>query len=186
MPQPETPALAPISSGDWPEAVADLQDSFAGRLNVYRVMAHHPALLRAWVDLRQHVVQDTALGRERSEIVILRAATHVKSSYEWNHHLSRARALGMADHRIASMRGATSEMDPADAVLAAAVDDLMQGARLQPQTKAALLGLVGIEGTLDLFATVGFYSTLGFIVNTFETPLDDAVASEVSDHPLSQ
>jgi hypothetical protein len=38
---------APLGDGDWPEEVADLRDGFAGRLDVYRVMARHPALLQA-------------------------------------------------------------------------------------------------------------------------------------------
>ena len=178
--------LSPLSNEMWPTAIDDLASQFAGRLNVYRVMAHNPALVRAWVDLRQHIVLDTSLGRERSEIVILRAATHLKSDYEWNHHLARSRTLGLSDQRIASLRGPLSEMTSEDAILAGAVDDLMAGARVQPQTLASLMQLVGKEGTLDLMATVGFYATLGFILNTFEPPLDDAVAAEISGHPLAQ
>lgn len=149
-------------------------------------MAHHPALLRAWADLRQHVVLDTSLGRERSEVVILRAASHLKSAYEWTHHVSRGRAVGLSDARIASLLLSPAQMESDDAVLAQAVDDLMAHARLTPTTRAALHALVGDQGTLDLFATVGFYSTLAFIVNTFDTPLDEAVAAEVGDDPLAQ
>lgn len=185
MTTPDTHLLQPIAAEDWPASIGELQAGFSGQLNVYRVMAHHPALLRAWVNLRQHIVVDTSLGRERSEIVILRAATHLKSSYEWNHHLVRARALGLTDKRIASMRDVSGKMEPSDAVLANAIDDVMQVSRIRPENRQALMDLVGKEGTLDLLATVGFYSTLGFMLNTFETPLDDAVASEVSDHPLA-
>lgn len=69
----------PIPDADWPEEIADLRDGFAGALNVYRTMAHHPDLLRAWAPLRQHIVRDTALGLERSEVVILRAACRLGS-----------------------------------------------------------------------------------------------------------
>lgn len=186
MTQPKISPLQPVSKENWPTSIDDLATEFAGRLNVYRIMAHNPALVRAWVDLRQHIVLDTSLGRERSEIVILRAATHLKSDYEWNHHLARSRDLGLSDQRIAAMRGAPSEMAPEDAVLACAVDDLMTSARVQPQTLASLMQLVGKEGTLDLMATIGFYSTLGFILNTFDAPLDDAVAAAISGHPLAQ
>lgn len=174
----------PIPPEQWPEAIADLQSDFAGRLNVYRTMAHHPALLRAWTDLRQHIVKDTALGRERSEIVILRAASCLHSTYEWAHHISRARALGLSDQRIASMRGPTAKMSPEDATLATAVDELTHQARLQPNTLKSLHNLIGPQATLDLFATVGFYATLAFIVNTFDTPLDDAVKADNADRDI--
>lgn len=181
----DTPLLPPLSTSDWPEALQDLKDDFCGQLNVYRTMAHHPALVRAWVDLRQHIVVDTSLGRQMSEVVILRAATHLESRYEWDSHVVRARSLGLSDTRIASMLGKQSGMEPDDAVLAGAVDDLMQGARLQPATRDALMGLVGAQGTLDLMATVGFYSTLGFILNTFEVPLDQDTAAELARSPLA-
>jgi alkylhydroperoxidase family enzyme len=60
-----------------------MRTGFAGALNVYRTMAHHPELLQARAPLRQHVVKDSALGAERSELVILRAAHRTGSPYEW-------------------------------------------------------------------------------------------------------
>lgn len=48
-----------------------MKDCFAGGLNIYRTMTHHPNLLRAWAPMRQHLVKDTALGPECSEVVIL-------------------------------------------------------------------------------------------------------------------
>ena len=59
--------FAPIGDQDWPRDITDMLSGFAGGLNVYRTMAHHPALLRAWSDLREHVVNQTSLGAERSE-----------------------------------------------------------------------------------------------------------------------
>ncbi|OAN80886.1 carboxymuconolactone decarboxylase [Jannaschia sp. EhC01] len=176
--------LSPLPSDAWPDALADLEDAFAGRLNVYRTMAHHPDLVRAWANLRQHVVLDTSLGPAASEVVILRAGARLNSDYEWGHHVSRARVLGFEDARIASLRGPLNAMAPDDATLARAVDEVIDQSRLSPETLAALSGVVGPQGVLDLFATVGFYSTLAFIVNTFDTPLDPAVADELSARPL--
>ncbi|QXT41070.1 carboxymuconolactone decarboxylase family protein [Gymnodinialimonas ceratoperidinii] len=178
------PKLAPLSASAWPDVLADLENGFAGQLNVYRTMAHHPALVQAWANLRQHVVLDTSLGRDRSEVVILRAAVTLNSDYEWSHHVHRARALGFSDARIAALRGPTSDMNAEDAVIAGAVDEVLALARLTPGTLAALTDLVGSKGVLDLFATVGFYSTLGFIVNTFSTPIDDEIAQSLQADPL--
>ena len=105
-----------------------MKSGFAGALNVYRTMAHHPALLKAWAPLRQHIVRDSALGTERSELVILRAAHRIGSAYEWAHHVSRARALGISDMRILAMRG-TPEGE--DGLIAQAVDALFDGFRLR-------------------------------------------------------
>ncbi|MGD9864579.1 MAG: carboxymuconolactone decarboxylase family protein [Pseudodonghicola sp.] len=175
----------PLSDADWPGEIADLAQGFAGRLNVYRVMAHNPALLRAWTGLRQHVVIDNALGAQRSEVAILRTGVRLGSSYEWNQHISRARACGMADARIASIAGPLSEMTAEDAVIAGAVDELFRDKRLSEARQTALLDLVGTAGLFDLIATVGMYSTLGYILNSCDTPLDDDVAAELAAQPFA-
>ncbi|ESY90368.1 carboxymuconolactone decarboxylase family protein [Mesorhizobium sp. LNHC229A00] len=177
-----TSACPPITEEHWPTEIEDLKSGFAGALNVYRTMAHHPALLKAWAPLRQHIVKDTALGAIRSELVILRAAHRMGSAYEWAHHVSRARALGISDARIETLRGSP---EGEDGLLAQAVDALFDQKRLTPAIEQAISATIGKQAVFDLLATVGFYSVLGFILMTYETPIDDAVASELAMRPLS-
>ncbi|WP_334063307.1 carboxymuconolactone decarboxylase family protein [Limimaricola cinnabarinus] len=176
-------ALAPLTDAEWPGGIADMLPGFAGKLDIYRVMAHHPRLLRAWSDLRQHVVVDTTLGLERSEVVILRTGVRHGSDYEWGHHVSRARKLGMEEARIASIRGPLGAMTPEDATLAGAVDALLETSRLSPAQQAGLEALVGREGMFDLMATVGFYTVLAFIANSAELALDANIRAELEKTP---
>lgn len=169
--------LPPLQDSDWPEALADLQNGFAGALNVYRTMAYHPDLLRAWAPLRQHVVKDSALGPERSEVVILRVAFRFGSAYEWNHHVDRATRLGFSEERIAALRAMP---EGEDGMLVRAVDMLIDQRRLSPETEAALAEALGRPAVFDLIATVGFYTVLGYILMTYGTPLDAGVADVLS------
>ncbi|EPE94020.1 carboxymuconolactone decarboxylase family protein [Rhizobium grahamii] len=178
-----TPSCLPIADDQWPGDIADMKAGFAGALNVYRTMAHHPALLRAWAPLRQHIVKDSALGADRSELVILRAAHRMGSAYEWIHHVSRARALGISNARIRSMAGTP---DGEDGLIARAVDALLDEARLPLQMEQAIAAAMGQQAVFDLMATVGFYSVLGYIVMTYDTPIDQDVANEIAQHPLSK
>jgi 4-carboxymuconolactone decarboxylase len=175
----------PLADADWPAEIADMAAGFAGRLNVYRVMAHHPALLRACAGLREHIVRDTALGPLRSEVVILRAGHRLGAEYEWAHHIVRGRAAGLSDARIAALAGPVTAMAAEDAVLAGAVDALFDRHRLSAAEHGALAALVGTEGVFDLIATVGFYTTLGCILRSFDTPLDAHVAAELAARPLA-
>lgn len=177
-----TSPCPPIDDADWPEAIAGMKSGFAGALNVYRTMAHHPELLKAWAPLRQHVVKDSALGAERSEVVILRAAHRMGSPYEWSHHVSRARALGMSDARIAAIRGMP---EGEDGLIVRAVDALFDQRRLSAGLEAELAGAIGRKAVFDLIATVGFYSVLGYILMTYETPIDAPVAAEMAERPLA-
>lgn len=183
--QTKMPRVAPLADSDWPPELADMLPGFAGQLNVYRTMAHQPALLRAWANLREHVVNQSALSKEALEVVILRAGFNLKSPYEWSHHVVRARNLGIPDARIASIRARPDTMETQDALLARAVDELFQSSKLHPVTQSRLVATFGLKAVFDVMATVGFYSTLGYILNTFETPLDEDVAADLDAHPLN-
>lgn len=165
----------PTDPATWPDEIAHLRGDFAGRLNVYRVMAHHPALLDAWTDLRAHIVSRNALGIEAMEIAILRIAHCLPSSYERAHHEMRASEAGIARHRIAATAGPLEAMSPDDRAVCAAVDEILDQTCLTPTTHDALAARVGKPGVLDLIATVGFYVTLGAIANSFAPPLDEGV-----------
>lgn len=171
----------PISDEAWPDAISDMREGFAGQLNVYRTMAHHPALLRAWAPLRQHLVKNSALGQERSEVVILRTGHRLGSSYEWAHHVSRARALGFTDDRIRALAAAPVGED---GLIARAVDALFDLHRIPADLEAELAQAIGREAVFDLIATVGFYTVLGGILQTYNTPLDQSVADELGRTPI--
>ena len=104
--------LRPLPHDQWSETIADMRSGFAGGLNVYRTMAHHPALLRAWSELRDHVVKHSALGDELLEVVILRIGHRLGSTYEWSQHIERARTAGLSDARIASIQGPRGSLKP--------------------------------------------------------------------------
>ncbi|RWL85037.1 MAG: carboxymuconolactone decarboxylase family protein [Mesorhizobium sp.] len=172
----KSPCL-PLKDDEWPEEIEDLKGGFAGTLNVYRTMAHHPALLRAWAPLRQHIVKDSALGAVRSELVILRCAHRMESAYEWAHHVNRARALGLSDARIQEMRGLP---EGEDGLIARAVDALFDLAKLPVNIEREMSATFGRHAVFDLMATVGFYAVLGFVLRTYDTPLEETVARELA------
>lgn len=174
------PQAQPIPNDSWPSEIEGMLTGFAGQLNVYRVMAHHPALLRAWAPLRQHVVLDTALGRDSSEVVILRAGYRLQSSYEWAHHVSRARRLGFSDDRIAAIAGMPKGDD---GLLVKAADAVIDHHCLPPDLEAELAAIFGRPAVFDLIATVGFYLVLGTLLKTYATPLEPGLSAEAAQSP---
>lgn len=179
-----TLVLSPISDEDWPPSLSQMRHSFAGQLNVYRTMARHPTLLAAWAPLREHVVVKTALGKQLSEIVILRTGYRLGSTYEWAHHVVRGRACGISDIRLTSIRGQIEQMEADDGVVCAAVDELFDNHCLSPKRQMQISLLVGNDGLLDLIATVGFYTTLGFMLKSFNVPLEPEIVTAMTIQPL--
>lgn len=188
------PLLPLVTDEDWPAALVDLRDAFAGKLNVYRTMAHHPALLAAWAALRQHLIVDSALSAQAREIVTLRVGHVWSSRYEWAQHVVRGRDTGLSDSRIAACRldrsashegDALETADVDDRLLIDAVDALLDAARLPPGLVDALTRALGIAGLFDLMATVGMYTTLAFVVNSFEVAVEPRMAAALAARPLS-
>lgn len=175
----------PLDDENWPAALADIRGGFATQLNVYRVMAHHPALLRAWTDIRNHVVRGNALPDDDLEIVILRTGVRRGSAYEWAHHVVRGRKTGLTDAQIAAVANSPSAaVLERHRVLMTAVDELVDGNALGIESTAALSSAYGVGGVFDVIATVGMYTTLSFILNSFDTPIDDDVAGALAAAPL--
>jgi len=62
----------------------------------------------------------------------------------------------------------------------------MSARAISPQMQGPLEAEIGKEGIFDLIATVGFYSTLGFMLNSFPPPLDEGIARELRETPFLQ
>jgi alkylhydroperoxidase family enzyme len=179
------PALPPLTDAEWPKDLTALLAGFAGKLNVYRVMAYHPGLLKSWETLRNHVVLDNALGLVDQEIVILRAGFRWGSGYELAHHIVRGRAAGLSEDRIgrAWLPATAITGKHPDDILMQCVDDLVDHGRLTREHRDSLMARFGAKGALDLMATVGMYSTLAFILETFEVPIDAGIAEQAARPP---
>lgn len=176
----------PIDDEHWPDDLADMQGGFATQLNVYRVMAHNPALLRAWTDMRNHVVRGNSLPDDDLEIVILRTGVRRGSDYEWAHHVVRGRKTGLTDAEIAAVaKGPAAAASERHRLLMLAVDELVDRSALKSESAAALSNAYGSAGVFDVIATVGMYTTLSFILNSFDTPVDDDVAGALAAAPLA-
>ena len=65
-------------------------------LNIHKLLAKHPKLLKAWWDFRNYSVNGGDLGRRKGELVILRVASYLNSWYEWASHVERSLQCGLA------------------------------------------------------------------------------------------
>lgn len=176
--------LLPLPVDEWDPQIAHLSDGFAGRLNVYRVMAHNPPLLAGWAELRDHLVAGNELEPELSEIAILRIGYRLDSEYEQAHHIMRARACGISDARIRQTLAAGIPDDPTDALIVMAIDELVGTTMISGSTLESVMTMVGRRGVLDLIALFGFYTTLGGILKTFGTPIDAEIMEALDRSPL--
>ena len=76
-----------------------------GILNLFRIVAYNPKLLRNWLRMSTPLLTGgLSLEPRLREIAILRVAQNVRSDYEFGHHIAIARAAGVTGEEIAALK----------------------------------------------------------------------------------
>jgi alkylhydroperoxidase family enzyme len=91
-----------IDNAEDPLAREQLEKLAAGSgiLNLHRIMAHAPALMKASGDMALAFRRDTVLERLLAELAILRAAQVIDCDYVWVRHLPLARACDVTERQL--------------------------------------------------------------------------------------
>ena len=172
--------LKPLPPEKWDISLASIIDDMGGRpLAVHGLMANHPALLRAWWNIRNYTVAGGDLGLRNVELVILRVALHMKNWYEWGSHVQRALAAGLSEADIERIKSGPGDPGWAQSerLLLLAVDELVENRAISTTTKALLREHFSDQQLLDLIVTHGAYVTLACMLNTWDVELDEHVAA---------
>ena len=86
--------MKPLEPKNWPDTLKEIRSFLGKPLNVHSMMAHHTALLKAWMPFRNHVVANSTLSARQRELLILRTAHNSQADYEWQHHVERGLLAG--------------------------------------------------------------------------------------------
>jgi alkylhydroperoxidase family enzyme len=151
--------------------------------NLLCTQLRHPALAKAFLTFNAHHFYASTLAAREREILILRISWLSRAEYEFIAHVGLGRKAGLSDADIARIeRGPDAPgLDPLDADLLHAVDELHEGARIADATYLRLAARFDARQLMDLVAIVGCYGLLAMYLNTFRvqlepnvTPLDPA------------
>jgi len=131
-------------------------------LNIFRTLAHHPALLKRWTVFGNHVLFKSTLPARDREILILRIGWLCRAEYEWGQHVVIGKREGLDDEDIEPFGGRTDSDVHADAMIS---DPTWQALSQRYSTKQML----------DLVFTVGQYNLVSMALNTLGVQLDDGI-----------
>jgi 4-carboxymuconolactone decarboxylase len=174
--------LRPLPAAEWDASLNSIVDAMGGRpLAVHGLLANHPALLKAWWDIRNYTIAGGDLGQRNAELVILRVARQMKNWYEWGSHVQRGMAAGLTEADIEGIK--SGPQDPrwsdADSVLLQAVDELVADHGISGQTMSALKKHFSGQQILDVIVTHGAYVILGCMLNSWDVELDGHVEADL-------
>jgi 4-carboxymuconolactone decarboxylase len=174
---PATPRIRPVEDPD-----ADLLTRLAaapsgagGRpLNLFGTLAHRPSLLSLVNALGGKLMFDALLGDRERELVILRTAAHARCTYEIGAHRALGATAGLGGAEIAAALDpqARHAWAPADAALLRVADEVAAGADVGDEAWAALDGVLGDAGRVELLVLIGFYRMLAGLLNGARVVID--------------
>ena len=167
--------MKPLRPDDWPDVLEEIRLFLDKPLNIHRMMAHHPALMTAWMPFRNHVVANSTLSARQRELIILRTALNSGADYEWQHHVERGQLAGLSLAEIHRVReGANAAGWQADeTALLNAADDCHRDLCIAENKLQELQRHFNAQQQLDIIVTVGMYLTLAVIIKTYVVAMEN-------------
>ena len=162
-------------------ALAPFLDNGGGKvgsgrvLNIFRTLAHAPKALTAFLGWGSYILsRRNALSERDRELVILRTGYNCRSGYEWTQHKRIGLDSGLTEAEIKRIKAGPdangwSEIDRA---MLRATDDLTSNHFVSDASWAALAPL-GDKGRMDLVMTVGQYTQVSMMLNSFGIQVED-------------
>jgi 4-carboxymuconolactone decarboxylase len=152
-------------------------------LNVFATLAHSPQLLRRVNALGGYFFVHARIPPRERELVILRTAARIGSTYEIGQHRWIGAQAGLTpteiEHAIAT--GSEHAWLREDAALLAFTDELIRTDTITDATWDAMAGSYDELQRAELLALIGFYRMLGGVLNGLRVQLEAPTADGNSD-----
>ena len=173
------PRVEPMVLSDLSEEAKPLFEplgELGANSNFFRTLIHNPRVFKRWVPYSIALLHGSLPERDR-ELLVLRAAHRCGSAYEWEHHLSFARAAGLSDDEIERVRqgGAAAGWGTFDALLLHAADELIDSYGMKDATWETLAERYDERQMIEVPMLVGVYYAMGITLNSLGVAVEDEV-----------
>jgi alkylhydroperoxidase family enzyme len=173
------PRIPPVAESDWSDAQRAELAPLAARgpvLNVFKTLAREVDALKAFLPWGGYVLsRRNGLPPREREIVILRTGYLCRSGYEWTQHVRIGLDAGLTALEVERIKaGAEAEgWSPPDALLIRASDELHARQFISDAVWAGLAETFSAKQRMDLVFTVGQYTQVSMMLNSFGVQLDE-------------
>lgn len=149
-------------------------------LNIFRTLARAPKALTGFLAWGNYILsrRNSLPPRER-EIVILRTGWLCRSGYEFAQHRRIGIDCGLTPEEIERIKAGPDApgWTPLESAMLRAADELVADHFVSDQAWKALEEL-GDKGRMDLVFTVGQYTQVSMLLNSFGVQLEDGDAAD--------
>jgi 4-carboxymuconolactone decarboxylase len=168
----DAPRILPLGDAELDQEQAALLGPYRnerGLLNIYRTLARQPRAAKAFLSWGRYVLRESDFDARLRELAILRTGWLCKSGYEWTQHSRLARQLGFSESDIERIKRGpdATEWSPLESLVLKATDELHTTQHVGDATWQALTQRLSEQHLMDLVFTVGHYTQVCMILNSF-------------------
>jgi alkylhydroperoxidase family enzyme len=152
----------------------DVTKSEGTVLNIFRTLVHAPKALTAFLAWGGYILsRRNSLGERERELVILRTGFNCGSGYEFTQHTRIGLDAGLTAAEIEAIKRGPDDpsWNAADRAMLRATDELTGDFHISDATWAAL-SFLSQKQKMDLVFTVGNYTQVSMLLNSFGVQLD--------------
>ncbi len=143
----------------------------------FAIFLHSPAFGELAQKLGGHLRFKTSIPPRLSEFSILCTGAMWKAQYEWMSHAVLGEKAGVKPETIRALQaGRAPKSAPKDEMaIYAFVKELHTKRRVSTPTFNRVKKILGDAGTVELVGTLGYYTLVSMLLNTFKAPLPEGV-----------
>jgi 4-carboxymuconolactone decarboxylase len=147
-------------------------------LNIHRVVAQAPRMLRAQAAYARALREESSLPRDLQELVILRIAQVNDSAYEQSVHRPIALGCGASAAKIDALPawGGSSVFDPRERAALAFVEQAARGGEVADDVFAAVRAVFSPQEIIELAALVAWYVGNSRFVRALRIAVEDGAS----------
>ena len=173
--------LSPLSPPEMTAGQREVHDRIAagprgGVRGPLALWLHRPELAEKAQRLGRYCRYDSCLPPRLSELAILTTARIWDAGYEWQAHVSPARAAGLSEEVIGAL--AADKTPPFGHIDEQLVYEFTRELNLTRSVGDELFGRtvaeLGKDATVDLVGILGYYSLVSMTIKAFEVPAPDS------------
>jgi 4-carboxymuconolactone decarboxylase len=144
-----------------------------------------PELMSRLQKIGEYLRFNSSLEPKLLEFVILMTARQWTQQYEWDAHASLAVKAGVEPEIIAAIAEGRrpAKMTGDEEIVYAFYAELHQNQSVSDPTYGAAVNRFGEQGVIDMVGLIGYYSTLGMVMNVARAPLPPGTAQPLVSFP---
>lgn len=140
-------------------------ESRGAMIRPYEVLLHAPGIARPAAELGAQIRYQSSLTDHDRELVIITAAVLHGCGFEWDSHLPLALAAGVREEVVSHLRDAAEvALTEVEELIIGFVRELCAESTVSEERFARALDHFGERATVELCATVGYYTFLAFVM----------------------